>query len=140
MDPDDQFKRRKIEEYYDTAKKYLLSNPAKLKEKLLEYNKEKITPDIISQFEKKIKCHESFNYESAKSANFALSFLYKWCDAMYEFDKTFRETAPLRARLDGAEKVVREKTAELKEKKDALEEINSKITNLENLYSSKMSE
>ena len=44
--------------------------------------------------------------------------------AMYEFDKTFKDTAPLRAKLEAAEKVVREKTAELKEKKDALETIN----------------
>jgi dynein heavy chain len=106
----------------------------------LDYDKEKITPEIISNYEKKIKCNESYNYEAALKANFALSFLYKWCDAMYEFDKTFRETAPLRAKLEAAEKIVREKTAELKEKKDALDEINRMITELENLFNSKMAE
>lgn len=140
IDPDDQFKRRKIEEYYDTSKKYLLNNPDKLKKKLLDYDKEKITPEIIKNYETKIRCQESFNYENALKANLALSFLYKWCDAMYEFDKTYKETAPLREKLEAAEKVVREKTALLKEKKDALEEINNKITGLENLYNLKMQE
>lgn len=105
-----------------------MTNPDKLKKKLLDYDKENITQDIISNFEKKIKCHDSFNYDQALKANFALSFLYKWCMAMYEFDKTFKDTAPLREKLEAAEKVVREKTAELKEKKDALETINQKIT------------
>lgn len=98
-----------------------------MKKKLLDYDKEKITPEIIKNYETKIRSQESYTYENAFKANLALSFLYKWCDAMYEFDKTYRETAPLRAKLDAAEKVVREKTAELKEKKDALEEINNKI-------------
>ena len=40
---------------------------------------------------------------------------------MYEFDKTFRETAPLRERLAKAEAIVAEKTAELKEKKALLD-------------------
>lgn len=39
---------------------------------------------------------------------------------MYDFDKTFRETAPLRERLENAQRTVKEKTAELKVKKDVL--------------------
>ena len=31
LDPEDQFKRKKIEDYYATSKLYLLNNPEKLK-------------------------------------------------------------------------------------------------------------
>ncbi len=40
---------------------------------------------------------------------------------MYDFNKCFRETAPLREKLDAMEKLVAEKMSELKIKKDALE-------------------
>ena len=59
---------------------------------------------------------------------------------MYEFDKTFRETAPLREKLENAQRIVKEKTAELKEKKDVLKKINDKIQELEELFNRKNAE
>lgn len=46
---------------------------------------------------------------------------------MVDYYKVFTETKPLREKLVSVKKLVEEKTAELKIKKEALEEVNKKI-------------
>lgn len=50
---------------------------------------------------------------------------------MYDFNKVFRETQPLRDKMEKFKRVVDEKMAELKVKKDALAAIQAKIQQLE---------
>jgi len=59
--------------------------------------------------------------ESASKCSIAVKYLYSWIAAMYDFNKVFLETQPLREKLAASMKIVAEKTAELKLKKDALD-------------------
>ena len=70
---------------------------------------------------------EDFNAEKAASCSFAVKFLYSWIMAMYDFNKVYLETQPLREKLAVSMKIVATKTAELKLKKDALDQVNRKI-------------
>lgn len=53
---------------------------------------------------------------------------------MYDFNKVFKETQPLRDKLDKFQRVVDEKMAELRVKKEALATIQSKIKLLEDQF------
>jgi len=63
-----------------------------------------------------------------------------WVKAMVTYNKVYVETEPLRIKLEEMKKIVDEKTAELKIKKDALDKINSKIAELEDKYNKKVRE
>ena len=53
-----------------------------------------------------------------------------WVKAMYDYFRVFTDTKPLREKLAAMRKIVDEKTAELRIKKEALEKINKKIREL----------
>ena len=57
---------------------------------------------------------------------------------MYDYNKVYLETKPLRDQLNATQKLLAEKTAFLKTKKDALDEVNRKIKALEDLYNEKI--
>ena len=59
---------------------------------------------------------------------------------MYDFNKVFNETRPLREKLEATQKLLAEKTAFLKVKMDALDEVNSKIKTLEETFDQKIKE
>lgn len=63
-----------------------------------------------------------------------------WVKAMYDYFRVYTDTKPLREQLIAMRKIVEEKTAELKIKKDALERINNKIRELEEMYDQKIIE
>ena len=63
-----------------------------------------------------------------------------WCKAMYDYYRVFTDTKPLREQLVAMRKIVDEKTAELRVKKEALERINNKIRELEEMYDQKILE
>lgn len=63
-----------------------------------------------------------------------------WVKAMYDYFKVFTETKPLREQLIQMKKIVEEKTAELKIKKDELEKVNQRIRELEEMYEQKILE
>ncbi len=79
-----------------------------------------------------------FTFSSVERCSFATKFLYMWVKAMADYYKVYTETKPLREKLVEMRKIVEEKTAELKIKKDALDKINSKIKSLEDLFEEKM--
>jgi dynein heavy chain len=57
---------------------------------------------------------------------------------MLGYYKVFTETKPLREKLVIMNKIVEEKTAELKIKKEALDRINKRIQELEDMFNEKM--
>ena len=59
---------------------------------------------------------------------------------MYDFNKVYNETKPLREKLEATQKLLAEKTAFLKEKMDALAEVNKKIFDLETMFDQKIKE
>jgi len=71
-----------------------------------------------------------FTLDRAKTSSYAIQFLYLWVKAMFDFNKVFNETRPLREKLEATQKVLAEKTAFLKIKMDALDAVNKKIREL----------
>ena len=82
--------------------------------------------------------HPKFNEADAYGGSKATGYLFGWVKAMYDFNKVFTETEPLRKQLDEVKRVVEVKQAELKEKKEMLEKINEKIMNLRILSEEKI--
>lgn len=81
-----------------------------------------------------------FTLERAKTSSYAIQFLYLWVKAMFDFNKVFNETRPLREKLEATQKILSQKTAELNEKKAALDAVNKKIQALEEMFDQKMKE
>ena len=57
---------------------------------------------------------------------------------MYDYNKVFLETQPMRDKLRIAMKTVEEAQHQLKIKKDALDEVNKKIQDLTDLFNEKV--
>ena len=84
---------------------------------LKSYDKDNINPAFIYKLEQKIMCDPDFNLERAKQCSFAVKFLYSWVRAMYDYNKVYLETRPLRDKLAQTMAILDEKTAFLNEKK-----------------------
>jgi dynein heavy chain len=78
--------------------------------------KENIPPAYIRKLEKRVVGDPYFNAESASKASVAILSLFFWVRALYDFDKIFKNTEPLRIKLAEATAIVNDKTATLKEK------------------------
>ena len=81
-----------------------------------------------------------FTLDRAKTSSYAIQFLYLWVKAMFDFNKVFNETRPLREKLEATQKVLDEKTKFLNEKIAALDAVNKKIAELEAMFDQKMKE
>ena len=131
---------KKEENYFDTARKYLLNDTRELLEILMLYDKDNINPNYIMKLQDKVIKQPEFSLAAAEKCSFATKFLYMWVIAMYDYYKVFTETRPLREQLVAMRKLVEEKVAELRIKKDALEKITAKIRELQILYDQKVAE
>ncbi|CAD8156782.1 unnamed protein product [Paramecium pentaurelia] len=131
---------KKEENFFETARKYLLSDPQKLLDQLLKYDKDSTNPAHIKKLEEKVIPQPEFNIDAVKNCSFATKFLYMWVKAMYDYYRVYTETKPLRDQLIAMRKIVEEKTAELKIKKEELEKVNAKIRELEEMYNQKILE
>jgi dynein heavy chain len=128
---------KKEEDYFETAKRFLLNDPKDLLEMLRTYDKDNINPAFIYKLEQRIMTDPDFNLERAKQCSFAVKFLYSWVRAMYDYNKVYIETRPLRDKLAHTRHILSEKTAFLNEKKAQLDECNRKIQVLQDLYNEK---
>jgi len=52
-----------------------------------------------------------FSLDRAKTCSFAVKYLYSWVQAMYDYNKVFLETQPMRDKLKAAMAIVQEKSA-----------------------------
>jgi len=134
----------KKEDYFEYAKEKLLVNPDQFLRNLLEFansdQKNNIPPQVIKRFEQKIKNEPEFQAERVSKANTATRYLWAWVNAMYNYNKVYLSTQPLRDKLAESERILAEKNAELKAKKDELEKINATIKRLEEEYNFSISE
>lgn len=128
---------KKEEDYFDTAKKYLLNDPKELLDFLKEYDRDQIKASQIQKLDQQCKSNPMFTAKDTAKANFAIQFLFKWVDAMYNYYKIFTETKPLREQLEVSQKIVAATQEKLKVKKEALDLINTKIRNLEDTLAEK---
>lgn len=87
---------KKEENYFLTAKMYLLNDPKELLSTLMNYNREAINPKYIEKLEKVCMGHPKFNEADAYGGSKATGYLFGWVKAMYDFNKVFTETEPLR--------------------------------------------
>ena len=133
-DPDPKAYGKKIEDLFETGKRFLLNDPKALLIRLKEYDSENINPALIAKLERQTLPHKDFTFERAKECSYAIKFLFNWSKAMYDFNKVFTETQPLRDQLNAVKKILEEKTLELKKKNEELERISRKINDLENEY------
>jgi dynein heavy chain, axonemal len=131
---------KKEEDYFETAKKYLLNEPKELLDMLLDYDKNSIKGSAVAKVEQGCFSNPNFNLESAKHSSYAVQFLFAWVKAMVDYFKVYTETKPLREKLGVMQKIVEEKTAELRLKKEALDEINGKIAELEQMFADKVAQ
>jgi dynein heavy chain len=89
-------------------------------ELIRNYDKNNINPYNINRLEKIVIIEPDFTFERAKQCSAAVKYLYSWVKAMYEYNKVYIETKPLRERFLEAQKSLREKTSILNEKKSQL--------------------
>lgn len=83
---------KKEEDFFATAKKYLLNDPKELLDLLKNYDRDHINQTLIAKLEQKILKDPDFALERAKTCSFAVRFLYSWVQAMYDYNKVFLET------------------------------------------------
>ena len=135
---------KKVEDYFEYAKEKLLANPDGFLTRLLDFansdQKNNIPPEVIRLFEQKIKNQPDFKFERVQTANLATRYLWSWVNAMYTYNGTYISTKPLREKLAECERILAEKNAMLKEKKEQLEQINKTIQRLEEQYKATIEE
>lgn len=83
---------KKEEDYFETAKRYLLNDSKELMDLLRTYNRENIPHHLIVKLEHKILNDVDFTLERATQCSLAVKFLYCWVRAMYDFHKVYLET------------------------------------------------
>lgn len=101
---------KKEEDFFKTAKLYLLNDSKELLDLLKNYDRDHINQKLIQNLENKVLKDPDFALERAKVCSFAVKFLYLWVMAMYDYNKVFLETQPMRDQLQIAMKTVAEKT------------------------------
>ncbi|KAL4427402.1 hypothetical protein ABPG74_009674 [Tetrahymena malaccensis] len=129
---------KKEENYFETAKRYLLSDTKQLLDLLMTYDKDAITSATIKKLEEKILNQPEFTFAAVERCSFATKFLYMWVKAMVDYYKVYTETKPLREKLIEMRRIVDEKMGQLRIKKEELAKINAKIQHLEEMFSQKM--
>lgn len=82
---------KKEDDFFKTAA-ILLNDPVALLELLRNFDREHINQIYIQQLRVKIIPCEDFNQDRANTCSYAISFIYKWCMAMYDFNNVFKET------------------------------------------------
>lgn len=90
---------KKEEDYFEVAKKHLLNDPKELLELLKNFNRDTIPPMAIQRLESKVIMDPEFTLERARQCSHAVKFLYSWVRAMYDYNKVFVETQPVRDAL-----------------------------------------
>lgn len=105
-------------DWWETAKKTVLNRP-RLMDDLLNYEKDNIDPDVVSQIEKIVK-HGDFQPEKVRKASIAAYGLSMWVRAMYSYDKVMKEIRPKEAALAEANAVLKEAEEDLAAKKENL--------------------
>lgn len=129
---------KKEENYFETAKRYLLTDAKQLLDILLSYDKDSISAAMIKKLDEKILNQPEFTFASVERCSFATKFLFMWVKAMVDYYKVYTETKPLREKLIEMRGIVETKTKELRVKKEALAKINATIQQLEEMFAAKM--
>ena len=88
---------KKLDDYWGPGKKQLLGD-TKFLEKLLDYDKDHIGPDVIAKV-KPYTDNPDFTTDKIKKASIAASGLCCWVHAMVVYDRVSKVVAPKRLAL-----------------------------------------
>jgi len=119
---------KKINDYWEPAKKQLLSDP-KFLNNLMEYDKDNIDAKIVSKVEKFCEMPE-FDPAMILKASNAAHGLCCWVRAMVEYDKVAKVVAPKRAALEQAETEFEVVMMGLREKQSELDKVEKRVAGL----------
>ncbi|CAK9103626.1 Dynein axonemal heavy chain 7 (Axonemal beta dynein heavy chain 7) (Ciliary dynein heavy chain 7) (Dynein heavy chain-like protein 2) (hDHC2) [Durusdinium trenchii] len=125
-DPNDP--NKKINDYWEPAKKQLLGDP-KLLTNLVEYDKDNIDPKVITKANAYVE-NPDFDPEKIKKASNAAYGLCCWIRAMVQYDKVAKVVAPKRAALAEAEQEFEAVMARLRGKQGELSKIEHRVAGL----------
>ncbi len=95
---------KREEDYFGTAKRYLLNDPRELMDIMLNFEKPGITPQQLQRLEERVLNLKDFNLASVERCSYATKFLYFWVRAMANFTYRWIETEPMRETLHAAKK------------------------------------
>lgn len=125
-DPNDASK--KVNDYWEPAKKTLLSDP-KLLNILIDYDKDNIDPKIVQKAQSYVE-NPDFDPEKIKKASRAAYGLCCWIRAMVQYDAVAKVVAPKRAALAEAEQELETVMTGLREKQAELNKIENRVAGL----------
>ncbi|TNJ27740.1 IAD-4 Dynein heavy chain [Giardia muris] len=118
-----------IEDYWDPSKK-LLSDPRGLLDKLLNYDRDNIKPDVIKKIQKYIVDPEFVPKEIEKKSKAAMA-MCSWVHAMNKYYHVAKQVEPKRQKLAGAEAELQVVQQNLDKLVAELNEVEAKIAQLE---------
>ncbi|GMI06146.1 hypothetical protein TrVE_jg2421 [Triparma verrucosa] len=126
-DPEDTSKR--IQDYWGPSQTML--GEKTFIQSLKTYDKDNISPKIISSINKTYMTNEMFTPANAKKASNAAAGLCKWCHAMVTYDRVAKVVGPKREALKKAEEELEITMGGLREKQAALKEVEDNLAKLE---------
>ncbi|ESU37863.1 Dynein heavy chain [Giardia duodenalis] len=122
-----------IEDYWDPSKK-LLSDPRGLLDKLMNYDRDNIKPDIIKKIQKYIVDPEFVPKEIEKKSKAAMA-MCSWVHAMNKYYHVAKQVEPKRQKLAEAEGELTIVQQNLDKLVDELNTVENKIAQLEAQFS-----
>eukprot|EP00746_Dinoflagellata_sp_MGD_P006891 gnl/MRDRNA2_/MRDRNA2_113587_c0_seq1.p1 gnl/MRDRNA2_/MRDRNA2_113587_c0~~gnl/MRDRNA2_/MRDRNA2_113587_c0_seq1.p1 ORF type:complete len:2479 (+),score=556.96 gnl/MRDRNA2_/MRDRNA2_113587_c0_seq1:117-7439(+) len=124
---------KKIDDYWESSQKELLSDPKKLLEMLFNFDKDNIPEKVIATITPYID-REDFDPAAIKKASVACEAICMWCRAMFKYYHVAKAVEPKRIALRGAEVELKEVMERLEEAQSKLRAVNQKIEKLQNEF------
>jgi len=118
----------KVDDYWDQSKKYVLGD-TKLLDKLQNYDKDNIPPEIIKRVSPYI-ANPEFDPEKVATASGACKGLCLWVRALHTYDRVAKVVRPKQEALKKAQSEVAEAMAHLATKKKELRRITDLLQTL----------
>ena len=127
--PDPDRPNKKKLSYWEPAKKNLFGD-AKLLQKLCNYDRDNIDPDIVEKVA--VFCErDDFTPKIVKKASVAAAGLCQWVHAMIKYDKVAKEVEPRRIALAKASEDLAKAEAELAERNAELKVVQDELSALQ---------
>merc|ERR1719174_2907511 len=117
---------KKIEDYWESSQKELLSDPKRLLDMLFNFDKDNIPEKVIQTITPYID-REDFDPAAIKKASVACEAVCMWCRAMFTYYHVAKGVEPKRIALRGAEEELKEVMERLEAAQSKLAAVNAKI-------------
>merc|ERR1719253_1324682 len=128
---------KKLDDYWKAAQQEVLTNPAKLLENLMAYDRDNIPDSVITKIEPYIN-RDDFDPTAIRKASVACEAMCMWVRAMNIYHHVAKAVEPKRIALRTSEAELAVVQERLDGAQEALRKVNEKIEKLE--YDSEMCE